>query len=169
MPSSAIITAAFSPRSRIRVRGDVVRANGQVSDFESTNAIHAQTGIGDTPCLRGFIVKVSSYHSAATRAGKRDGEIHVIHCTHYHLYQLGELTACFFMLTFLEGRKLLEITVVLYKHIFYTHLLRSRTPQARVRLPPNILFAGRQTQRGAIVAALPGVNAGCSAGGLLWK
>jgi hypothetical protein len=38
-------------RSRVRVRADVSRADGQIGNFESMNAIHVQVRIDDTTFL----------------------------------------------------------------------------------------------------------------------
>src|SRR5258708_34265678 len=51
-------------RSRARVRGDVARADSQVADFETTNAIHVRTRSDDTASL-------ARIHHARTEPSRR--------------------------------------------------------------------------------------------------
>ncbi len=69
-------------RSRVRVRGDVARADRQVGDFETTNAIHVQTRIDDTASLA-RLHRASTELSKCIPPKKEKGEIS--NRTHYHL------------------------------------------------------------------------------------
>jgi hypothetical protein len=105
------------------VFADVARADGQVGDFGSTNAIHVQALIDDTASLA-WLHRASaelSWRSPKGRRG-RDEETHVSQGTNYHLDHVRREYVCS-----PHARSCLLFS-------FRDHLCSTRTPCARIRL-----------------------------------
>jgi hypothetical protein len=72
-------------RSRVRVRADVARADGQIGNFESTNAIHVQVRIDDTA----FLARLHRASAELSQRSAKKERTHVSHRIHYRLDQVG--------------------------------------------------------------------------------